>query len=295
MGTILVIGASGQLAQSLLEIAPEKVSLAGRAVIDLSDTGGLDAAIAAHAPSAVINAAAYTAVDKAESDAEAAFALNRDGPAGLARICAAGNIPLVHVSTDYVFDGSKDGVYWESDPKSPLGVYGRSKSDGEDAVLAAGGAAAIVRTSWVYSAIGGNFVKTMLRLAREGRAEVGVVADQHGRPTYAPDLAQACLAALAKLSADGAKAGGVYHFAGADDAVWADLAEATFAGAAARGGPAAAVKRITTAEYPTPAKRPANSRLDCTQFVAQFGFAPKPWRQSLEDCLDRLLGARTLV
>jgi dTDP-4-dehydrorhamnose reductase len=195
---------------------------------------------------------------------------------------------LVHVSTDYVFDGTKSTPYVESDAKSPLGVYGRSKSEGEDAVLSAHAWAAVIRTSWVYSATGANFVKTMLRLAAQGREEIGVVADQHGRPTYAPDLAGACLAAVAALLKQGVAAAGVYHYAGADDAVWADVAEAVLDEARTYGLPSARVRRITTAEYPTPAKRPANSRLASEKFTTVFGFRAQDWRPRVADCVGVL-------
>lgn len=291
MRKVLVIGSSGQLAAALVEVAAAQgvaLRAIGRPELDLLDTASVRSAIAAEKPTGVINAAAYVAVDRAESEVEAAFALNRDATGELAHACADAGVPLVHVSTDYVFDGSKNGVYVETDERNPLGVYGRSKSEGEDAVFAAGGAAGVIRTAWVYSAGGANFVKTMLRLAAEGREEVGVVADQLGRPTYAPDLAEACLALLGALERGEAAARGVFHYAGANDATWADFAEAVFAGAARRGLASAKVKRITTAEFPTPAQRPANSRLDSSLIAEVTGVEARDWRGSLEACLDRI-------
>lgn len=268
------------MARALSETgAPGLVAL-GRDRLDLRDPVAAETELERLRPAGVINAAAFTAVDKAESEPEEAFLLNRDGPAALARVCARIGAPLVHVSTDYLFDGTKTGPYAEDDPPAPLGVYGASKAAGEEAVQASGARAAILRTSWVYSATGANFVRTMLRLAAEGRKEVGVVADQIGRPTYAPDLAAACLAALGHE--------GIFHFAGAGEASWADFAEAIFAAAQARGLPHAAVRRISTADYPTPARRPANSVLSTAKIEAVLGLHPRPWREALELCMDRI-------
>jgi dTDP-4-dehydrorhamnose reductase len=227
-------------------------------------------------------------VDKAESEPDLAFALNRDAPAAMAEAARALGAALVHVSTDYVFNGEGERPYREDDPKAPLGTYGRSKSEGEDAVMRTGARAAIVRTSWVFSPHRANFVKTMLRLG-ETRDEVGVVADQHGRPTAARDLADACVHMGERLLKGEDAARGVFHFANAEDASWADFADAIFAGAARRGRKTVRVKRISTAEFPTPAKRPANSRLDTAKISALRGAEPRPWRAALEDCLDDLL------
>lgn len=289
MGRILVVGRSGQLARALAAIDGlyEMIAL-GRADFDLSRPAAVIGQIQQVQPAGVINAAAYTAVDKAETDAEAAFALNRDGPAALAAACATLDIPLVHVSTDYVFDGTKPSAYVETDLKAPLGVYGRSKSAGEDAVLGAHDRVCVLRTSWVYSPVGANFVKTMLRLAALGRDEISVVADQHGRPTAAADLAQACLAALGGLQLEGARVGGVYHYAGAGDAVWADVAACALEAARDCGLPSARVRRITTAEYPTPARRPANSRLDSDKFAATFGYPAQDWKAGVAACVRAL-------
>jgi dTDP-4-dehydrorhamnose reductase len=287
--TILVLGRSGQVARELEKLgAPKGLELvfAGRERLDLAaaDPGPL---IQELHPAAVINAAAYTAVDKAESEPDAAFRLNRDVPAALARACAAAKAPLVHFSTDYVFDGTKPAPYVETAAVNPTGVYGASKAEGEAAVMAAGGPAIVLRTSWVYSAFGANFVKTMLRLAAT-REELGVVADQLGRPTWAEDCARGALRSVQALL-DGEVTGAeLFHLAGEGDATWADFAEAIFEASAARGGPSARVNPITTADYPTPARRPANSRLDCGKMVRTLGLQPRPWRESLAACFAEL-------
>lgn len=281
--TILVFGKSGQVARALA-MRGEVVAL-GRAEIDILDEASIRAALRTHNPRAIINAAAYTAVDKAEDDEAAAFALNRDAPALIARICADMGTPLVHISTDYVFDGAKAAPYAEDDATSPTSVYGASKRAGEAAVLQSGAHAAIIRTSWVYASSGANFVLTMLRLAQD-RDEISVVADQFGRPTWANDLAEACLASAAALQRTQSDARGLFHFANAGDASWADLAEAVFAEAESRGWPSARVKRISTAEYPTRARRPANSRLGTAKIEKALAIRPRPWRQALTLCLD---------
>ena len=259
---------------------------AGRETLDLTRLDGIDALIAQVDPRAVINAAAYTAVDRAEREPDAAFALNRDAPAAMAAACAARGLPLVHFSTDYVFDGTLDRPYLETDPTGPTGVYGDSKLAGEQAVTAAGGPATILRTSWVYGVYGVNFVKSMLRLARD-RDEISVVSDQIGRPTWSRDCAEAALLALDALSgAPGLT--GVYHLSGAGDASWADLAAAAFAESARRGWATAQVRPISTAEYPTPARRPANSRLDCGKIEAALPWRCRPWRESLAMCMNKM-------
>ena len=289
---ILVIGRDGQLARELARLslpAGDELIFAARPEADLTRPETLVAAVAAHRPGLVINAGAYTAVDKAESDYAAAMAAYGTGPAALAWACAAAGAALVHVSTDYVFDGTKAGAYVETDPIAPLNAYGRSKAEGETGVLGSGANAAVIRTAWVYSAHGTNFVKTMLRLA-ETRDEVAVVADQLGRPTWAGDLARAALDIGVLLAAEDGRARGMFHFSGEGDATWADFAEAVFEGSARRGGPSARVRRITTAEFPTPAARPANSRLASAKFAGLAGYAPPPWRESLGPCLDELVG-----
>ncbi|MFT3729149.1 MAG: dTDP-4-dehydrorhamnose reductase [Terricaulis sp.] len=290
MTRLLIIGGSGQLGLELRRAAlPDgwRCDAPSRDALDLGSLAHIEAAVRALRPNVIVNAAAYTAVDKAESEPEAAFALNRDAPTALAQIAALMGVPLVHVSTDYVFDGTSARAYAESDATAPLGVYGASKLAGEDTVLGAQAHAAVVRTSWVFSAHRSNFVKTMLRLS-ETLDEVGVVADQRGRPTSAADLARACVALADRLRAGDADARGVFHFANAGETTWADFAGAIFEGARRRGHKGAAVKRITTAEYPTPAKRPANSRLDTAKIEA-LGITPRPWRAALSDVLDELL------
>jgi dTDP-4-dehydrorhamnose reductase len=296
-GAILVFGRSGQLAQELADLGARggrRIVRLGRDACDLLAGADPAAPIDALRPAAVINAAAYTAVDRAEAEPDLALRLNRDAPAAVAAACAARGLPFLHVSTDYVFDGSKGAPYVEHDSRRPLGAYGRSKAEGEDAVRAAGGVSAVVRTGWLWSVHGSNFPKTMLRLA-QGRDEVGVVADQRGRPTHAAVLAQALVALADRLATGEAAARGVFHLANRGDAVWADVAEAVFSASRARGGPGARVKRITTADYPTPARRPADSRLDASKLEALLG-APFPdWRESLEGAMDALLAAQAPV
>jgi len=287
---LLVFGANGQVAQEIGRIAAGlgfTATLAGRDRVDLLSQDG-SAVLDALRPRAVINAAAYTAVDRAEQEPAAAYRLNGEIPGLLAQACKDRGLAFVHISTDYVFDGSKDGAYVETDPRAPLGVYGASKAKGEEAIAAVGGDYAIVRTAWVYSAFGANFVKTMLRLAAT-RDELGVVGDQQGCPTWAQDVAKATLLLSQRLVKGDPAAQGLFHAAGEGDASWADFAAAIFAGSAARGGPTARVNPITTADYPTPARRPANSRLDCERLQQVLDWRPAPWRDSLSICLDELL------
>ena len=288
--TILVLGRSGQVARELAKLGPPEgfeLVFAGRERFDLMGAADPAALVEALEPAAVINAAAYTAVDRAESEPQAALWLNREVPAALARTCASAGIPFVHFSTDYVFDGAKPEPYVEDDPIRPTGVYGRSKAEGEAEVLAAGGPAVVLRTSWVFSAFGANFVKTMLRLAQE-REEIGVVADQIGRPTWAEDCAAGALRAAMALEAGEIEGAELFHLAGGGDASWADLAEAVFEESAARGGPRPVVRRIATADYPTPARRPANSRLDCGRIVRALNWPMRPWREGLRECFKEL-------
>jgi dTDP-4-dehydrorhamnose reductase len=288
--TILVLGRRGQVASELNKLgAPEGLSLAfaGREDFDLMAGADPRPLLDRHAPSAVINAAAYTAVDKAESEPEAAFRLNRDAPGEFAAACAERSIPFIHFSTDYVFAGDKPEPYVEDDPIDPQSVYGRSKAEGEARVAEAGGRSAVLRTAWVYSAFGANFVKTMLRLA-ESREELGVVDDQLGRPTWAEDCARGALHVAKAMLAGEEKAKGVFHLSGAGDATWADFAEAIFELSDARGGPRPRVNRIATADYPTPARRPANSRLNCNKINRDLGWRARPWRDSLIACFKEL-------
>ncbi|KAB2919098.1 MAG: dTDP-4-dehydrorhamnose reductase [Hyphomicrobiaceae bacterium] len=289
---ILVAGAQGQLARALGEQATRdgvSVTMMGRPQLDLCDKATIARAIGMTAPDIVVNAAAYTAVDKAEGDAAAAFAVNRDGAGALAAAARAHARPIIHVSTDYVFDGTKQGAYVEDDPVGPTGVYGRSKLEGEIAVAAANPQHVILRTAWVYSAHGHNFLKTIVRLARE-RPELRVVVDQRGNPTYAPHLADAILAIAAQLRAEpaAAKRWGIYHAAGTGDTSWYEFASAIIAAAGPLGVPQVPVKAISTSDYPTPARRPANSCLDCSKLARIFGVRLPSWRQGVAECIARL-------
>lgn len=279
--TLLVFGKTGQVATELAALRPQAVFLS-RSDVDLTDAEACAAAITAHAPTAVINAAAYTAVDKAEDEEAIATAVNGTAPGAMARACAAAGIPLVHISTDYVFDGQGTTPFRPDHATAPLGAYGRSKLAGEEAVRAAGGAHAILRTSWVFSAHGGNFVKTMLRLS-ETRDALTIVADQVGGPTHAGAIAEACLTIAAQLTDDPTKSG-TYHFSGAPDVSWADFAREIFAQA----GRKVAVTDIPTSAYPTPAARPANSRMDCTTLEDTFGIARPDWHDDLAQTLNDL-------
>lgn len=283
MDGLLVFGRSGQVAQELARLAPDARFL-GRDQADLTNPDACAAAIRDSDCRAVINAAAYTAVDRAESEADLAHLVNAAAPAAMARATAEKGVPFLHVSTDYVFDGSGDLPWSESDPTGPLGVYGATKLAGEQGIAAAGGAWAVMRTSWVFSAHGANFVKTMLRLGRE-RPELGIVADQIGGPTPAGDIAAALLQMAAGMR-DGAK-GGIYHFAGVPDVSWAGFARAIFAQA----GVTCQVREIATSDYPTPARRPGNSRLDCQKIKDDFGIHRPDWRAGLTRILTELEGA----
>lgn len=278
---LLVFGQRGQVATELARRAPQAVFLS-REDADLSHPESCAEAITAAAPQAVINAAAYTAVDRAESDEDLATRVNADGPAAMARACAGLDIPLVHVSTDYVFDGSGTAPRTPSDPTAPLNAYGRSKLAGENTIRAAGGCHAILRTSWVFSAHGNNFLRTMLRLS-ETRDALSIVDDQVGGPTPASAIAGACLTIAARLT-ENPDLSGTYHFSGAPDVSWAGFAQAIFAAA----GREVAVTGIPTADYPTPAERPLNSRLDCTATEAAFGLARPDWRAALPAILNEL-------
>ncbi len=292
---ILVAGSEGQLARSLRALSPPRgteIIAVGRPDLDLLVPSTIEAAFDAARPDLVVNAAAYTAVDKAESEPEAALAVNAAGAEALALQCATRSLPIIHVSTDYVFDGSKPSAYREADPVSPLGAYGRSKLEGERRVAAACPQHVILRTAWVFSPYGQNFVKTMLRLA-ESRPEISVVDDQIGSPTYAPHLAAAILEVARSLARPEAVTWGIYHAAGSGEATWCGLAREALGVSERLGGPTATVRAITTAEYPTPARRPANSRLDCTRLKAAFGVEMPPWREGVETCVRQLLSMRS--
>lgn len=289
MRPILVTGGSGQVGTALQRLVPCDFALVApsRAALDLADPHAIAAMVAARPWAAVINAAAYTAVDKAESDVVAAWQANALAPAAFAAATKAAGIPLLHVSTDYVFDGSKAAAYREDDPIGPAGVYGASKQAGEQAVRTANPRHIILRTAWVVSPDGVNFVKTMLRLGAE-RSELRVVADQHGCPTSADDIAQTLLVLLRAATGDAAR-WGTYHFVNSGAATWHELAEAVFARAATHGRPVPRVVPITTAEYPTPARRPANSRLETARIERDFGIVPRPWREAIDRIVDQLL------
>ncbi|MEO6216836.1 MAG: dTDP-4-dehydrorhamnose reductase [Sphingomonas sp.] len=289
---IAVTGRVGQLVSCLIDRAPaagHEVITVGRPALDLADPASIGPALEAAAPDVVISAAAYTAVDAAEADRERAYSINAEGAGAVAKAARALRVPLVHVSTDYVFDGTLDRPYVETDSTAPASVYGASKLAGEQAVLAANGSeTAILRIAWVYSPVGRNFVKTMLRLARD-QDEVSVVADQIGNPTSALDIADGILRVAVNLAANSDPTlRGVFHMTAAGEANWADFAEAVFAFSAANGGPQARVHRITTAEYPTPAQRPRNSRLDCGRIAVAHGIVLPNWPSSLQNVVARL-------
>ncbi|APT31284.1 putative dTDP-4-dehydrorhamnose reductase [Methylobacterium phyllosphaerae] len=290
---ILVLGGAGQVGTELQALSwPDgvRVHAPGRADLDITDADAVGAALAARDYRAVINTAAYTAVDKAESDVVAAWRLNALAPAILAAATAARSIPLVHVSTDYVFAGTKpDGAYAPDAPIDPQSVYGASKAAGELAVRTGNPRHAVVRTAWVVSPHRGNFVKTMLRLAAE-RDALTVVDDQHGCPTSATDLAAALATIAQRMAGDADAPTGTFHCVNAGDTTWCGFAEAIVAGSARRGGRSVPVKGIPTSAYPTPARRPANSRLSTDSLTAAYGIAPRAWQAALDDILDRLVG-----
>lgn len=290
---VLVIGRTGQIATELLARLPA----AGHEALaleppefDMTRAEHIAAAFGRFRPEAVVNCAAYTAVDKAEDERELAFAVNATGPGLLGEAAARAGVPVIHYSTDYVFDGTKDAPYTEQDAPNPVGVYGASKLEGERLLHAAQPRSVTLRTAWVCSPYGNNFVKTMLRLGRE-RPEMRVVADQHGAPTFAADLAEAAVTLLPRLAA--APAGdpvfGITHLTGTPYTTWHGFAAAIFAGAVRRGQPAPKLTAITTADYPTRARRPANSRLDCTRAATVLGIPARDWREGLERCLDALM------
>lgn len=278
---LLIFGETGQLARELARIAPDATFL-GRKAADLTDPDRCAEIVLNTGAEAVINAAAYTAVDRAEDEPEIAAAINGLAPAAMARAAAARGLPFLHVSTDYVFDGSGRAPRKPGDRTGPLGVYGRSKLAGETGVRLAGGTHAILRTSWVFSAHGANFVKTMLRLGAE-RGALNIVADQIGGPTPAAAIAAALIPMAEALVQDLQRAG-TYHFSGAPDVSWADFAREIFA----QSDLSCAVTDIGTSAYPTPAQRPLNSRLDCSALKDAFGIDRPDWRQGLAAVLAEL-------
>ena len=279
---ILITGARGQLGIALqrrLSTAHEVVAV-GHAELDISDAVSCERVIARVSPDAVLNCAAYTAVDKAETDHEAAFAINAKGAGNIAAACAAIGAFPIHFSTDYVFDGTATQPYMETNPTNPLGVYGQSKLQGEQAVAAASAAHLIFRLSWVYSNDGANFYKTMLRLAAD-RPVLRVVADQIGVPNNTGELADAIAAVLSRSRGELERLSGLYHLSARGATNWCEFARAIMQGA----GLATVVEAIGTVDYPTPAKRPAYSVLDSAKFDAAFSFANADWRQGLARCL----------
>lgn len=292
---LLVTGKTGQVATALSTRGAARTGIEvlaiGRPEIDLERHEGFASAIRAARPDAVVNAAAFTAVDQAESEEARATAINRDGAEAVARAAWQSGVPLIHLSTDYVYPGDKLAPYLESDATGPLGAYGRSKLAGEEAVRKAHPNALIFRTAWVYSPYGSNFVKSMLRLGAE-RSVISVVDDQTGNPTSALDIAEAILRIVPDLRAGAA--GGTFHLAGEGFVTWCGFAREIFRQAAVLGGPSPEVRAITTADYPTPARRPANSRLDSSAFRARFGFGLRPWPEALAETLENLLQLRKL-
>ena len=284
MMRVLVFGHTGQVARALAQQASADITITclGRDRADLTDAAACAAIIAGADADIVINAAAYTAVDRAEAEADLAHAVNAAAPAAMARACAARQIPFLHISTDYVFDGSGSTPWQVDDLTGPLGVYGQTKLAGEEAVRAAAGTHVILRTSWVFSAHGANFVKTMLRLGAT-RPEINVVADQHGGPTAADDIATA-LISIARAFHTGRGISGTYHFSGSPDVSWADFARAIFASARID----CAVQDIPTSAYPTPAARPANSRLDCSALARDYAITRPDWQASLTNVIRTL-------
>ncbi|WP_342788616.1 dTDP-4-dehydrorhamnose reductase [Rhabdaerophilum calidifontis] len=288
---IAVTGNSGQLVSALAEAAGAAHELIrfGRPALDLAAPDAIETLLAAARPDLLVNAAAYTGVDAAEREPDLARRINALAPGRLAFAAARAGIPIIQISTDYVFDGRKSAPYDESDPVAPLSAYGRTKREGEIAVAAGNPRHLVLRTAWLYDHARANFVTAMLRLA-ETRPEIPVVADQIGSPTSAADLAEAILrlAPAVVAMAEGDPRFGLYHLAGSGEASRAGFAEAIFAGAAQRGLKAARVLPVTTAEYPLPAPRPADSRLDCRRIARAFGVRLPDWRDALARCLDRI-------
>lgn len=294
---ILITGGAGQVGLELLAAAwPAGVVLHAptRTELDLGDAASVRAAFEAATFAAVINSGAHTAVDEAETEVAAAFAANATGPAVLADATRAAGIPLIHVSTDYVFDGSKDGFYVETDPVGPVGVYGASKLGGELAVRSGNPRSVVLRTAWVISVHRANFLKTMLRLAADQPA-LHVVDDQMGCPTSARDIADALKIITLRLIADVDAPSGIYHFVNAGETSWAGLAREVFALSAAAGGPYASVEGIPSREYPTPAQRPFNSRLSTDKLARDYAIVPRPWQAAVAEIVAELHSERILA
>jgi dTDP-4-dehydrorhamnose reductase len=292
---ILVTGGAGQVGTELLAHdwpASVRVLSPGRAELDLTQADSVSAWFKAHPVAAVINSAAYTAVDKAEIEVGEAFAANALAPALLAQETKALGIPLVQVSTDYVFDGTETGFYSENDPVAPLGVYGASKLAGELAVRTGNPRSVVLRTAWVVSAHRANFLKTMLRLAGD-RDRVSVVGDQSGCPTGARDIARALATITLRLIEDPEAPTGVYHFVNAGETSWFGLATEVMAQSRQRGGASAEVLSITTADYPTSARRPANSRLSTGKITTDYNIVPRPWHDAVAEIVDEISNRNT--
>jgi dTDP-4-dehydrorhamnose reductase len=289
-GPILVFGARGQVGRELVTLASaRRVPIVGlsRADANITDEHAVRAALDVHRPAAVVNAAGYTAVDRAERELEAATAANVTGPAILAAACNDAAVPLVHLSSAYVFDGAKKGAYTEGDKIAPLGVHGRTKAEGEAKVREGTKRHVILRTSWVYGIYGRNFLRTTLRLAGE-RDELRMVSDQYGCPTATIDLAEAILVAVRKLS-EKASAAGTYHFAGAGGTSWLGFAEEIVKRQALFTGRQPKVVAIKTSEYPGAGKRPANCELDSSKFFSTFGFRARPWQERVGETVAQIL------
>ncbi len=291
---VLISGAQGQVGAELMRLAPAEFSVTGlgSAQLDISNADQVARTIAQLQPQLIINAAAYTAVDKAESDSERAYAVNRDGIRLLAQAAERAGIPLLHISTDYVFSGATRAAYTEADVTAPTGVYGASKLAGEQALAEHCSRSITLRTSWVFGATGNNFVKTMLRLGQE-RKTLGVVADQHGGPTAAASIARALWKVARDYAAQGTLPWGVYHFSGTPACSWHDFAVAIFEQAQQLGLLAASpqINAISSADYPTPARRPANSVLNCSKLQQAFGIEQPDWRVDLHTLLKTLKSA----
>jgi dTDP-4-dehydrorhamnose reductase len=290
---IAVTGREGQVVRSLIERsanAGHEVIPVGRPSLDLGgDAEAIESALVTASPQAIISAAAYTAVDRAETEGDLAFAINERGARAVAEAARFLDVPLIHLSTDYVFDGTKTAPYVEKDATRPAGIYGASKLAGEKAVLEVHDNLAIIRTEWVYSPFGSNFAKTMLRLAID-RDEVAVVGDQRGNPTSALDIADGLLCIAENLaSSDDVAQRGIFHMTAQGEATWAEFAETIFSASASLNGPTAQVRQITTAEYPAATQRPLNSRLDCSKLARIHGIRLPEWRTSVPDIVRRLV------
>ena len=284
--SILITGAGGQVAHELAIARSEHRLVAlSEKQLDITDLQQINDAFAEYRPDIVINAAAYTQVDRAEEESSSAYAINRDAVANLAQACNSIDSPLLHISTDYVFDGNKSGAYGEDDETSPAGVYGASKAAGDAVLQSLLERHIILRTSWVFSATGNNFVKTMLRLGAE-RDELGIVNDQHGCPTSARSIAAALLQISQRYLRGDEIEWGTYHFCGQPETTWYGFAQQIFQ--QANGFENLRLNEIPTSEYPTPATRPLNSVLDCSKIIAQFKTAQPDWREDLDNILVQL-------